>query len=138
VAEELFPQFLNDAEQYRKAQGYWRGLWQQALDRTGQAATWKTPWLAEDAGDASPIFTAVCPARRLGVRVIQYSPESPDEVDLDYWVDSFGDEKGPDSIRELVISCVLSVRTAPLVDRLLHDWITTGAVHVPPLETNAE
>jgi len=73
-------------------------------------------------GDGNPIFTTVCPGRRLGVRVIQYSPESPHEVDLDWWVDSFGDEKSPDSIRELVISCVLSAQTA----RWLSGSCTTG------------
>ena len=138
MAEELFPQFLNDTEQYWQAQGYWRDLWQQLLDRTGQAVSWKTPWLREDPADGNPIFTAVCPGRRLGVRVIQYSPESADEVDLDWWVDWFGDEKAPDGVRELVISCVLSARTVPLVERLLHDWTTNGAVHLPSLEMNAE
>ena len=66
--------------------------------------------------------------RQLGVRIIQYEQTSPDEVDLDWWVDCFGEKTDRAARREWVISCILSDRIEGAVYDLLLDWLTRGQV----------
>src|SRR5262245_6873146 len=121
MATELFPCFLSDARRYEQAERWWGDLWRDILAQTRQEAVWHSPWLHSDR-DGNPIFSAINPARRLGVQVIQEAPESPDEGDLDYWVDWFGEEREADSVQKLVICCVLTDRTAPLIADVLREW----------------
>jgi hypothetical protein len=136
MTKELFPGFLADASQYERAEGYWRDLWRGLLTQVGQADQWRSPWLTSE-HDGNPIFSAICSGRRLGVQVIQHVAESPEEIDLDWWIDWFGEESDPDSVRKLVISCVLTDRTAPLIAGYLRQWVRTGQVSAtePPPST---
>jgi hypothetical protein len=60
------------------------------------------------------------------VRIIQEEPGEPDDVDLDWWIDTFGDEREPDAIRELVIACAPSLENAGAIERLLSQWVKDG------------
>ena len=78
--------------------------------------------------DGNPIFTAVCEPLRRGVRIIQEEPGEAGDSDLDWWVDSFGDEADPGAVRELVISCCPSRENAAEIEQLLREWVRGGAV----------
>src|SRR5215469_13651272 len=111
MPQYLYRDFLGSPQQYAKAEAFWRGLWERMERLTGQRGEWKHPWLTTTFAngvpflDGDPIFSAVSTARDLAIRVIQHEPEEG-ELDLDCWVDEFGDEWG--KVRVLVISCALS------------------------------
>jgi hypothetical protein len=133
----LYPSFLSDRREYQQAEAYWHRVWALVLGRAGQADEWQSPWLANSYADGTlcrtgnPIFTAVHPGRRLGVRVIQEPEGEPGDIDLDWWVDYVGEKAEPDAIRELVIACVLSDQTEAVVSPLLYEWVTGGKAAAP-------
>jgi hypothetical protein len=134
MAEILYPGFLTDPKEYDKVASLWRGRWQQLITWAGQQQAWKDPWINNTFAngtpclDANPIFSAVCPTRRLGVRVIQQEP-ADDPRELSFWTDTFGADD-PLAIKELVISCVLTAETLNNVSDLLYQWITEEEVQV--------
>lgn len=134
MTEHLYPKFLADAGEYAEAESFWRGRWGEVVRRAGEEALWHSPWLNTTFAngtpfrDGNPIFSAVCPSRRLGVRLIQLEPsEEPGE--LSYWTDTFA--KGePEEVAELVISCALTPETLSDVMDLMNRWVTRGEVSV--------
>jgi hypothetical protein len=136
MAKLLFPQFLSDVGQYEQAEAYWREMWAAVVSLAGRAHEWRSPWLDNRFGDGSPcrdgnpIFSAVNDREKRGVQILQYQHTAPDEVDLDWWLDFFGEKTEPTSIQKLVVSCVLSDCTAGKVQDLLVDWVTRGQVPV--------
>lgn len=115
----LFEGFLSNADDYASAETYWRELW---LDLRHDG--WVQPWMDNGAFlDGNPIFTAFNPLQRKGIRIVQRAPQEGAN-DLVYWLDTFGgDVTEPESIRELVIDCVLSRRTAEAARHLMRQWI---------------
>jgi hypothetical protein len=105
------------------------------LTRAGQIQKWRWPWLATTE-DGNPILSAIDPQRRIAVRIIQEEPENQGDLDLDWWVDSFGKQSEANAVRELVIACVLSDRTAARIDKLLFDWVVHGQVPLPNKRNN--
>jgi hypothetical protein len=78
--------------------------------------------------DGNPIFTALSRSLGRGVRIIQEEP-GDGQVDLDWWLDyAFGDRDDPEAVRELVVACCPSRENVAQVERLLKEWIETGAV----------
>src|SRR5437763_11415831 len=114
MADLLFPGFLEDNDQYKRSEDHWQKLWKEVLQFTGKQGEWSCPWMTasrEDGTpeqDGNPIFTALNERGPLGVRIIQYERESPDEIDFDFWTDIFGERTDPNAVRELVISCELT------------------------------
>src|SRR5258708_39004458 len=105
----LLPDFLNDTGAYAKAQGYWETLWTELMSSHKVEQPWPVQWMKNPFLDGNPIFTAVCWPLSKGVRIIQEEPRDPDDLDLDWWLDEFGDKKDSDAIHELVIACCPSV-----------------------------
>jgi hypothetical protein len=135
MSEYLFPNFLQDPREYELAQEFWRNKWQETLERTGKKDLWITPWFGTTFTngtpclDGNPIFSAVCPSRRLGIFVIQLEPSAnPSEVEV--WTDTFA-HRQPEEVKELVISCVLTEETQCIALDLMHQWITSEQVAVP-------
>jgi hypothetical protein len=130
MARYLFPDFLNDPEQYRQAEELWLKTWNALVEEVGQAPLWQSPFLATSFADGTPcrdgnpIFSAVDPARRIGVRIIQFEPTG-DEEELVSWLDTFA-EGEPEEVRELVISCSLTDSTLLKARDLIRRWITRG------------
>ncbi len=124
----LFPDFLQDPKQYAEAEAFWQTLWSKIVATSSQAAEWRFPWLnthfqnGSPCRDGNPIFSAVNEKRQRGIRVIQTEADSQ-ESNLHSWGDYFGAKDDPESLRELVISCVLSERTACQASELLGKWI---------------
>ena len=75
--------------------------------------TWVSPWL-QTSDDGNPIFTAWCPERRIGIRVIEHEFKFEPfygEFELDYYKDYF-DKDGPNEVREFVITIGFTDRGA--------------------------
>jgi hypothetical protein len=132
MANHLFPRFLEDRSEYRRAAAFWTQLWER-IDLQGPSLRgWQHPWFAVDLDgppdllDGNPIFSAVSPERRQGVRIIQYPPTSG-ELELEWWLDTFGGPADdPDAIHELVISCALSDKAAAKATELIRAWLDGG------------
>lgn len=129
MSKILFPSFLKDPIEYHHAESAWLQAWNLILGDIGQIDIWQTPWINTSANDGTPlrdgnpIFSAVCPYRLLGIRVIQLAPEDGDANELSAWTDTFG-EGDSDAIKELVIDCVLSDEALRKADALIRSWIT--------------
>lgn len=127
MVQFIFADFLNDPAQYAQAEAIWRERWVAVLRDLGQQDQWQTPWINTTANDGTPfrdgnpIFSAVCSARQLGVRVIQVEPEG-DLNEFTSWIDTFA-EGDPDAIKELVIHCVLSDASLREAETLIKRWI---------------
>jgi len=126
----LCTRFLADAAVYEAAQARWRQLWERVVCAHPHEAEWQVPWFAPEFAngtpmrDGNPIFTAVSPTLRRGVRVIQHEPAT-DQLEFDNWTDTF---QGDEPIAELVISCALSEEAEERAYELMRRWITTGRV----------
>jgi hypothetical protein len=135
MAGVLLANFLNDPAEYEQAESLWREHWSNLIRELGQESIWESPWMNTTFNDGTPfrdgnpIFTAICPTRRLGVRVIQVELEK-DPNELSTWTDFFA--KGePDEIKELVIHCVLSDETLRTATKLMKSWLTDGTAEQP-------
>jgi hypothetical protein len=127
----LFPKVLQDSKEYRRAESFWRERFDHLVETLRQEADWVSPWITPKFSDGSacrdgnPIFSAICPVRRRGVRLIQLEPGVPNA--LSFWTDTF-DSGGPAAIDELVISCVPTYESVLLILDLLRQWISEGTV----------
>lgn len=141
----LFAEFLRDPAQYRQAEAFWTGLFDDAVSDLPSARQWVHPWLntrfadGTAFGDGDPIFSAWSPAHRSGLRVIQLDPDSgPDGGAIHARIDTFdGDGAGDGDagpIRVLVISCVLDAEAAELAAGLMRQWVSRSARQAPPAE----
>jgi hypothetical protein len=132
----LLPNFLHDEREYEQAEALWRERWADLVHGLGQDRSWESPWLntafadGTPCRDGNPIFSAVSPQRRLGVHVIQLEPsDNPKEFYV--WTDTFADGS-PESVKELVISCVLTSETLNEAVELMRQWITEEKIRRPP------
>lgn len=136
MGDYLFPHFLSDPREYGQAESLWQQRWQDLLRRVGQEGQWQTPWLdtafanGTPCRDGNPIFSAVCPSRRLAVRVIQLEL-ADDANEIHVWNDTFA-EGSPEAVEELVISCVLTEPTLQEAMELMRQWIAAGKISQPP------
>ena len=121
----LSTDYLNDPKAYAQAESIWRDRWTQMLRELGQQDAWESPWLnaafadGTPFQDGNPIFSAICPSRRLGVRVIQVALDC--ESELATWTDT---TMGPDEVQELVINCPLTEEYLDQSIQLMRTWIT--------------
>jgi hypothetical protein len=128
MVEYLCPNFLNDAREYGQAEALWQARWEGLVRKTGQEGLWRTPWInttfanGEPCRDGNPIFSAVSPARRLGIGVIQFEPAG-NPTELYFWTDTFA-QGGQEAIKELVISCVPTAETQDDALDLMCRWGT--------------
>jgi hypothetical protein len=132
MANVFFPDFRNDPEQHREAEELWLKTWTELVREVGQADQWKAPHYTTTfvdgtpCRDGDPIFSAVDPTRRLGVRIIQFEPTG-DSGEFASWQDTFA-EGEPEEVRDLVISCSLTDETLSKACNLIRQWITHGRV----------
>ncbi len=130
MVQHLCKSFLTDAAEYESAQARWRQLWERLVVTEKREAEWQVPWFVPEfvngtpMRDGNPIFSAVSPTLRRGVRIIQHEPTT-DQLELDYWLDTFGSDE---TISELVISCALSDQAEQRASNLIRAWITDGRV----------
>jgi len=73
--------------------------------------------------DGNPIFSAISPDLRRGVRIIQLEPYEPG-LDFQVWFENTEDDPlDPENIQELVIACVLSDLAAAYARNVLEPWV---------------
>jgi hypothetical protein len=125
MVRHIAADFLKDARRYRQAERYWRGLWDQLVSELGVTEQWRTPWLGAPLRDGDPMFSAVSPALRRGVHIIQHEP-TVEGLELEAWVDRFGEQGKDEVIEQLVISCALSEEAAARAGQLMRSWIRSG------------
>jgi hypothetical protein len=126
----LFPRFLTDVREYQQAEALWQERWHDLIHGLGEPDLWRTPWLntrfadGTACRDGNPIFSAVCPSRGLGLRVIQLDPAGKREMHS--WTDVFA-EGSDEAVKELVISCTLTPTTLRAALDLMRAWVTGKA-----------
>lgn len=131
MVQHLCKTFLVDAAEYRSAQARWSELWDKLVAAQRPTTEWKSPWFASTfadgtpMSDGNPIFSAVSPVLKRGIRIVQHEPTT-NQLELEYWLDTAGDEA--ERIQELVISCALSREAEQRVEELLRTWIIGGNV----------
>lgn len=136
MAEHLFPDFLDNREQYAKATDWWVQLWE-GIDPPLRAQNgWIQPWMLGDwqrhavFRDGNPIFSAYSSQKQRGIRVIQHAPTT-DAVEFDAYFDTFGGAPSdPDAIFELVISCALSEEVRDMARARMRVWISDSVEEV--------
>jgi len=125
VVENYFEKFLSDPLEYENSEKYWGAIWGKVVRATGVRDVWSTPWVGTGSPlikDGNPIFSAIAPIMRRGVRIVQLAPVEPG-LDFQIWLDTFGDDpRDPESINELVIACVLSDVAAVQAESCMMDW----------------
>lgn len=136
MVDYLFPHFLSDSREYEQAESLWRERWEDLLRRVGQERLWEAPWTntsfvnGTSMQDGNPIFSAISCQRKLAIRVIQLGPsDNPREFYV--WTDTFA-EGSPESVQELVISCVLTPEVLNGAVELMRQWITEEKIRQPP------
>ena len=127
MSTSLYANFLNDPAEYARAELFWKRRWEHLLAEFGQEGSWLSPWFTTASvngtpfRDGNPIFSAVCPSRRVGVQVIQLDPKE-DDLEFRAWTDTFGDDE--DAIRKLVVVCTLTDRSAEQAMNAIKHWVT--------------
>lgn len=136
MVDYLFPRFMSDPRDYAQAESLWRERWDDLLRHVGQGQLWEAPWAntsfadGTSMQDGNPIFSAISSQRKLAIRVIQLEPsDNPSEFYV--WTDSFA-EGSPESVKELVISCVLTRESLNEAVELMRQWITEEKIRQPP------
>jgi hypothetical protein len=130
----LYRNFLSDSVAYDAAESLWSKHWEELRERVGDPNEWETPWLntrfadGTPCRDGNPIFSAISPLHRRGIRVIQLEPAA-DPRELYFWIDTF-DEGGPNGIDELVISCALTRETLMDAMNMMRQWIDDGQIEL--------
>jgi hypothetical protein len=131
MVHHLFPNFLHDSAEYRRAEEYWEVLCRDVIQQCSGANDW-VPWLTTRLADGSipepgnPIYHLRSPSLRKGLRIIQVRPTSDENV-VSSWVSAAGDDlPGSMAIQELVVHCELSEEAAVEVRQLLIDWVKLG------------
>jgi hypothetical protein len=124
MVEHLYPNFLHDQSVYADVEQFWINLWER-IDATVRDG-WQTPWfepLPPSISEGNPIFSAVSPSLKRGIRVLQ---SEPTEKGLEFmaYPDTFGGSIfDPSTIHELVISCALSDEADRIARSLIVRWI---------------
>jgi len=131
-----FLNFLVDGCEYKHATDYWVELWERVDPLRRLVDGWRYPWLSTSFGDGSldmdgnPIFSAVSPSLRRGIRIIQHAPTS-DGIEFDFWHDTFGGRRSdPQAIWELVIACALSDEAGALSFAAMRDSVAGRPITV--------
>ena len=134
----LYSNFLNDIGEYRESEVYWKNSWDNMGTDSLRCFNWSHPWLSTgspDFLDGNPIFSALSPKLRRGVRIIQHEPTSK-KMEVQAWPDFVGgNDYDPTAIRELVISCALSEAAADCAFSLIRLWVEGKSISFDLRET---
>ena len=133
MVTNLYERFLEDPEHYEQSEQYWRRLWAEVVSDAGGWHTWLTPWMGTGAPhikDGNPIFSAISPVLRRGVRVIQLEPYEPG-LDFQVWFeDTEPNPLDPENVHELVIACVLSDLAGAYARNVLEPWVGGSPISI--------
>jgi hypothetical protein len=129
MVKHLYPNFLHDETVYAQVERYWVDLWEK-IDPTIREG-WQQPWfqpLPPSISEGNPIFSAVSPRLKRGIRILQSEPAEKG-LELVAYPDTFGGSIfDPNAIHELVISCALSDAVARISRSLMIPWVKGKAI----------
>ena len=130
MVHHLFPKFLDDPSEYRRAQAHWERFVDQAAKEAGQQGEWRS-WMVKSFADGTalpldgnPIFEAMSSRLNRALRVVQSPPER-DEPEIVAYLDRAGgeDPENTPTADELVIALALSEETKSIAERLVRLWM---------------
>ena len=131
MINNIYPNFLRDEVEYGLAEDFWIKIWESTDVRDRMRYDWRHPWfepLPAAIAEGNPIFSAFSPKLKRGIRIIQDEPKDSG-LSIFAYPDFFGgDFSDPRSIRELVISLVLSDISAKLALALIEPWIRGDSI----------
>jgi hypothetical protein len=128
MARALFANFLNQGDEYRACEEYWRELVERVANSAGQGNEWR-PWIDRYRPDGSPveqdgnpIYDVRSVTVNRAVRIIQYVCSGAD-VEIAAWVKTYELEFVDLPSEELIINLCLSEESAELAAQLLSKWM---------------
>src|SRR5947199_6372047 len=92
MVNHLYPNFLSDDREYGLSEEHRLRLWQEVDPATRLRFEWQQPWfqpLPRSLSEGNPIFSAVSPTLRRGIRIIQHAP-TESGLEIQAWPDFFG------------------------------------------------
>lgn len=133
----LFPNFLNDSQQYSDSQKFWENLCLKVLSEYQQLELWIS-WFgvesivsaAENAilYEGNPIFWLDNPTQLKSIKIIQQDPKIHTKWEMAAWIDIVGDEYSELGLmKQLVFTCNLTLETANVFEKLFEVWLLPEA-----------
>lgn len=126
LADALFPDFLEDPEEYKRCETYWLSLWGEILSQNLSEDKWQAPYYGTafvdgtEMKDGNPIFSAICLEKNIALRIIQGDPGCELFAYFVHWDDLAGINQ---EITELVISLILTPDTVSQARDLIAIWL---------------
>jgi hypothetical protein len=126
----IYPDFLEDEEQYAASEGLWRNVFNEILDAIDSSAMWEA-WRPRAYAngtafprDGNPIFDARSLELRRAVQIIQW-PCKTGEVEISAWLRELPNPEEEESLPmlELTLNLSLSEQTLALARALLQKWV---------------
>ncbi len=129
----LFPNFLNDVQQYAESQKFWEDLCLQILSKHTQSDLW-IPWFgvekiasAEDNAilyEGNPIYWVDNPIQLKSVKIIQQDPKIHTKWEMAAWINAVGDKHSELGLmKQLVFTCNLTLGNASVFEKLFEAWV---------------
>lgn len=128
MSHRLYPRFLENPEEYRACEQFWRDLVAAVATSLGQGDNWE-PWIPHVFADGrtpveedgNPIADGRSLRRNRAFRVIQSAGEG--STPLVAWIKTYGDDYPELPHDELVLNLVLSEQSASQARELLRAWM---------------
>lgn len=120
--EPMFPDFLEDKEQYEEAQDFWEEEIEEWADAYDFPVETNYHADEEDYEEGDPIFDAYFPSHGKSIRINQYDPEDEDAPEFDVSFEETELEGADEPIDEMNIDLILSEETARRTRQLLRHW----------------
>lgn len=136
--EYIFPDFRRDPSRYASAEQYWEVVFNRARETAPvpPEEAWTLHWSCNPLRDGGSIFTAICRARQIAIRISQMAP-GPEAIPFSWQIAKLEPRRrDPEMseaklakriISELNIICVPSVYVMKRVQPLLTCWLR-GAI----------
>ena len=132
LPKHLFPNFLENPDDFRASVEFWDRLCKGIVEEAGQLHEWK-PWFstAASAGnlidDGCPIYSLINQQQGKGFSITQERLDKKDEIYVSACTRFYGETSPDGKVQHLVIYCELSEEAAEVVKELLRYWIKPQA-----------
>lgn len=129
----LFPNFLNDIQQYANSQRFWENLCLKILSEHQQLDLW-IAWYgvgsvtsaADNAilYEGNPIYWLDNLTQLKSVKIIQQDPKIHTKWEMAAWIHTVGDEYSKIGLmKQFVFTCNLTLEAANVFEKLFEAWI---------------
>jgi hypothetical protein len=136
MTQSLYPRFLDDPEEYKAAEQFWRDMLEEIAVTKGSGGEWG-PWIWRGStyfdgtphprydDQANPMFAALNDRTARAVHVIQWRVEATDISYMGGWVSLVESERIGEGriIAELTLNLGLTVESAEVARDVLSRWL---------------